>query len=203
LTFVTCCLPVPVLLIGMAHLGEQPTGLQLIGLAVALGGGLLFFSPGLGGGEWLGLGLASLGLVSFSYSSVFGRAIAREKQASTAALTGLPLVMGGAPLLLVAWLWEGAPHPSLVAWQVVIALALLNTVIAYSLYYHSMQVLTAFEANMLLNLAPLGTAVLAWYVYDERITLVQIVGMLVVIFGITLVQWRPAPPRPQTYAQTA
>jgi probable blue pigment (indigoidine) exporter len=207
LTFVSCFLPVPVLLIGIIQLGETPSLIQLIGLVITLVGSSLFFSSGLSGGEWIGIIVALFGLVCFSYSTILSRGIARQHQTSTLALTALPLIFGGLPLLGGALLAEGVPKLTPFVWEVVIALAVLNTVLAYSLYNHSMQVLTAFETNIFLNLAPLGTAVLAWYLFGEKLGFVSIIGMVIVIIGVTLVQWRPraaaqpvATPSPESMA---
>jgi probable blue pigment (indigoidine) exporter len=192
LTFLSCFLPVFILVLGIVQLRETPTFIQLAGLVVTLLGSLMFFSFAMGRSEWLGLLIALLGLLSFSYSTVLGRAIARERQTSILALTGLPLLFGGTPLLIVALFWEGAPTISPTALWVVATLTILNTIVAYWLYNHSMQVLTAFETNIFLNLSPLGTAVLDWWLFGAQLTLVQVVGMVVVIIGVTLVQWSGA-----------
>jgi drug/metabolite transporter (DMT)-like permease len=193
LTFLSCFLPVFILILGIVQLNEIPTGWQVLGLLLTLVGSALFFSLGINRGELFGLGIALAGLLSFSYSTVLGREIARDRQTSILALTALPLAFGGLPLLAVALVSEGAPPLSLAAWQSVLILTLVNTILAYWLYNHSMQVLTAFETNIFLNLSPLGTAVLSWYVFQEQLTALQLAGMWVVIAGVTLVQWRRPP----------
>jgi drug/metabolite transporter (DMT)-like permease len=40
----------------------------------------------------------------------------------------------------------------------------------------------------MLNLTPLGTALLAWWLLEERLGLVKITGMIVMIIGVLLVQ---------------
>lgn len=85
---------------------------------------------------------------------------------------------------------EGLPAFSLPIFGIVFWLALVNTALAYLLYNHSLQVLTALEMNMLLNLSPLGTAGLAWLILGERLTLVQAIGIVIVILGVSLVQRR-------------
>jgi drug/metabolite transporter (DMT)-like permease len=191
LTFLTCFLPVFILFLGIMQLHEIPTKVQTVGLFLTLTGSAMFFSLGITGGELLGVAVAFAGLLSFSYSTVLAREIARDQQTSILALTALPLVFGGLPLLAVGLAGEGLPRMAWPAWQVVLTLALLNTILAYWLYNHSMQVLTAFETNIFLNLSPLGTAVLSWWLFGEQLTTLQISGMFVVIAGVTLVQWRP------------
>jgi drug/metabolite transporter (DMT)-like permease len=192
LTFLSCFLPVFILFLGIVQLCEVPSKMQVFGLVLTLAGSAMFFSLGITGGELLGLGVALAGLISFSYSTVLGREIARDQQTSILVLTALPLAFGGLPLLAVALAGEGLPQMSWPAWQAVLALTLLNTILAYWLYNHSMQVLTAFETNIFLNLSPLGTAVLSRWLFGEQLTALQISGMFVVIAGVTLVQWRPS-----------
>jgi len=49
-------------------------------------------------------------------------------------------------------------------------------------------VLTAFEMNVMLNLSPLWTALMAWFLLGERLSLWQWVGMVIVVVGVALVQ---------------
>ena len=42
--------------------------------------------------------------------------------------------------------------------------------------------------NVLLNLSPLGTALLAWLILGETLSAIQILGVLIVIVGVTIVQ---------------
>jgi drug/metabolite transporter (DMT)-like permease len=199
LTLITCLMPLPVLVLGIVCLGEIPSWLQVTGVGITLLGTALLFAGGMATSAWIGVGLALFGLFCFSYALIIGRELARTQATSALALTGLPLLIGGFPLLAVACWWEGAPLAlPWAGWAIAVVLALFNTVIAYFLYNHSMQVLTALEANIFLNLAPFVTAVLAWWLFGDVLLPVQLLGMIVVIAGITLVQWprpsiRPAP----------
>ena len=85
---------------------------------------------------------------------------------------------------------EGISHLSSSGLGIILWLALVNTALAYVLYNRALRVLTALEINMLLNLSPLGTAAFAWALLGEQLSAVQIAGMLIVILGVTLVQWR-------------
>jgi drug/metabolite transporter (DMT)-like permease len=51
----------------------------------------------------------------------------------------------------------------------VLWLAAVNTALGYILYNHALQVLTAFEMNVMLNLSPLWTALMAWFLLSERL----------------------------------
>jgi drug/metabolite transporter (DMT)-like permease len=128
-------------------------------------------------------------LVGITLSGILGREVARERQLDTLLLTAIPLAFGGGLLLVLGLLVEGSPRFTGTALIVVIWLAVVNTALAYLLYNHSLQTLTAFEVNIMMNLTPLATAGLAGLLLGERLEEVQIVGMVVVIAGVGLVQW--------------
>lgn len=180
--------PLLILFAGAVWLKEIPTRRQVMGMVVALAGSVLFFSSGLRVGEPLGLGIVAVGLIGFLFFGILGREVAREQKVDTLSLTAIPLAFGGGLLLLVALPLEGLPTFSVIGWGIVLWLAVINTAFAYILYNHSLQVLTALEMNVLLSLSPLGTAVLAWLLLDERLSIIQIIGMITAIIGVALVQ---------------
>jgi drug/metabolite transporter (DMT)-like permease len=160
---------------------------------VALAGSALYLSPGLAAGDPLALVVIGLGVVAFGVFVVLSRALARERHVPTLPLTALPLGFGGGLLLAVALPLERAAPPALEGWVAVFWLALVNTAVAYFLYNHSLRTLTVLELNVLLSLSPLGTALLASLLLGERVTLPQVVGLVVAISGVLLVQRRSAP----------
>jgi drug/metabolite transporter (DMT)-like permease len=179
--------PLLILFAAAVWLKEIPTRRQIMGVVVALTGSVLFFSTGLRVGEPLGLGIVAVGLLGFLFFGILGREVAREQKVDTLSLTAIPLAFGGGLLLLVALPLEGLPAFSLTGWGIVLWLAVINTAFAYLLYNHSLQVLTALEMNVMLNLSPLGTAVLAWLLLDERLSIIQISGMIIAIIGVVFV----------------
>lgn len=191
--FLHSLLPLPSLVLALVWLREIPIPRQLLGLTVALAGSGLFFSQGLGAGDPLALAVIGLSVVAFGVFVVLSRALARESHVPTLPLTALPLGFGGGLLLAVALPLEGAAPPALEGWVAVFWLAVVNTAVAYLLYNHSLRTLTALELNVLLSLSPLGTALLANLLLGERVTLPQVVGLVVAISGVLLVQRRSAP----------
>lgn len=182
----------PLLVLGMSifWLREIPTRRQGAGMAVAVAGSVLFFSAGLMAGNPGAITVVAAGLVGFAFFGILGRAAARDRQVDTLSLTAIPLAFGGGLLLCFALPLEGLPRFSALVAIVVFWLAVVNTAFAYMLYNHSLQVLTAFEMNVMMNLTPLVTAALAWLFLSEKLDPLQIVGMVTAIGGIVLVQWR-------------
>ena len=175
---------------GVIWLKELPNRLQFSGILLTLIGTGMFFSVGLKPGEPLGILLAGGSLICFTIFGVMGRNTARARSVDTLSLTAFPLAIGGGLSLLIAIPIEGIPHASIQTWGLIAWLAVVNTSLAYMLYNHSLQILTAFQMNVLLNLAPIGTAVLGWFLLGEQLNLLQFIGIVVVIVGASLVQVR-------------
>jgi len=187
-SFLMSLLPLVVLFGSVFWLKEIPSRWQIVGVIVTLLGSGLFFSSGLGAGESIGILIVFGGMVGFMMFGILGRHIARGKQLNTLTLTTIPLGIGGALILIIALPLEGLPLLSTKSVGIVLWLAVVNTALAYVLYNHSLQVLTALEMNVMLNLTPLGTALLAWWLIGERLGFVQILGMVVMIVGVVFVQ---------------
>jgi len=180
--------PIPVLFLSAVFLHERPRGLQLTGVVITIVGSLLFFSPGIKTQQPIGLVALSIAIVGYSIYPILGRRFARERSIDNITLTSIPLGIGGSALLVLALFVEGLPRMPLQAWGLIIGLASVNTLLAYLLYNHSLQHLTAVQVNVMLNLSPIGTALIAWGALGERITPFQMVAMFMIIAGATLTQ---------------
>jgi len=175
---------------GAIFLKEVPSLFQGAGILISMLGMAMFFSVGLKPGEPLGLLIMAGALFCFTVFGILGRDTARSQTVDTLSLTAYPLALGGGLLLVIAFLVEGLPHASLQTWGYVLFLAAINTALAYVLYYHSLQVLTAFQMTVMLNLAPIFTAIMSFFLLHEKLTWLQFIGMLVVIAGVGMVQRR-------------
>jgi drug/metabolite transporter (DMT)-like permease len=187
-SFLMNLVPLLVLLPSIVWLKEIPSRRQVLGVVVCLAGGYFFFLPGLQAGEPRGILIVLLGTIGFALFSILGREIARDQLVDTLPLTGIPLAFGGGILLAIALPLEGLPRFNPTAWGIVLWLAVINTAFAYVLYNRALRVLTALEMNVMLNISPLVTALIAWIILNERLEVIQIAGILVVIAGVALVQ---------------
>jgi probable blue pigment (indigoidine) exporter len=181
-------LPVIVLLIGMLQLQEVPRRRQVGGMVMAALGGMCFFTLDHGHVNSNGLIYLAAGVLGHGVFSVIGRRMASRSGLHTIELTAMPLWIGGSMMLLLALGTQGLPEMPMRAWWAVLWLALVNTAVAYGLYNYALRTLRAFEVNVLLNLAPVASAGLAWVVFGETLADGQLVGMASLICGVALVQ---------------
>jgi len=182
--------PLPVWAFGALVLRERPNGLQWIGTAPAIGGSFLFFRAGLVPIPPAAIGLLALAILSFTVLPVVGRDLLRDRRVSNTALTGIPLAMGVVVLIVVAVLIEGVSRFPVATWGIILGLALVNTLGGYLLFNHALRRIRAGEANVLLTLTPISTAVIAWAAFGERLTVLQLCAMAIVIGGVGLAQRR-------------
>lgn len=181
---------IPILVLGgsLWWLKENLTWWQLLGTLLSLIGTALFFLPGLQVQAWGSLSILAIGLIGFAFFGLLSRSIARQRKIDSLTLTALPLAVGGGALLAVALPVEGLPRLTLTGLGIVLLLALVNTAIGYLLYNHSLQSLTALQMNLVLNLSPFVTALLALLILGERLVPLQWLGMIVATFGVGLAQ---------------
>jgi probable blue pigment (indigoidine) exporter len=180
--------PLLVMISGVFLLHEMPTKVQLVGLAAAMIGSGVFFSPGLRPGEPLGVLIVAIGLIGNAAFDIIGREVQRDGLTDTLTLTAIPLGVGSLILLPAAILLEGLPKAPGTSWLIIFLLAAINTAGVYAFINHALRVLAAFQMATMLALTPLLTALWAWILLDERLETVELLGMLVVVVGVLLVE---------------
>ncbi|MCX2925392.1 EamA family transporter [Streptomyces sp. NEAU-W12] len=188
----------PLFVAGLAGplLGQRPTARTLLtGMVAALGVSLVVLKAA-GALDPLGVAAALASTASMSTGTVLTKRWGRPEGVGPLALTGWQLTAGGLLIAPLALLVEGAP-PALDAPAVggYLYLALVNTALAYCLWFRGMGHLTATQVTFLGPLSPLTAAVLGWAALGETLTPLQLAGM-VLAFGATVAgQLAPAPRR--------
>jgi drug/metabolite transporter (DMT)-like permease len=81
------------------------------------------------------------------------------------------------------------PNLPVNGWLVLIVLSFVPTVLGFGLYNTSKNYLPASIANLLATLEPVMTAVEAYIFLDERMTIIQIVGSLIILSAVLIVQF--------------
>ncbi|WP_051344230.1 DMT family transporter [Alicyclobacillus herbarius] len=149
----------------------------------------------------VGILWAFLAAVGFSAQIIGTTEI--TKYATSIQITGLQSV--GAGLAMTVWLLiQGSLHPSIyhglfhwskTAWIWIGYLAILATVVACFLQAWGQARLSSAEAALIFNMEPVWTAVFAWLILSQKMTVPQIVGALLIVSSLTMVS-KPAKVRP-------
>lgn len=183
--------PLVTLALEFLWLKERLSTRQLSGVLVAVSGSVFFFGPEAAtGSSALALALLGITVVAFGLFPVLVRETSRLSGAGSIVLTALPLGFGGGTLLVIGLIFQGWARLSGAEWGIVLGLAAVNTTLAYLLFTHALRGLAATEANVILNLSPLGTALIAWATLGEGLSAAQGLAMVAVVAGAVLAQWR-------------
>jgi len=178
--------------------GESPTLPTVISFAIAitgiflLVGGVSADKPSQHLGDLLGIGA---GAAYGAYLLVVSRF---RHRLSTSLVMGVTTISCALALLPVAvLLGEALTPPTLVAWTILLALALLTHAAGQGLLVFAMKYLPASTSSVTLLLQPVVAACGAWVIFQERLSFWQIVGGGVVLVGIVLchnaTRHRPSP----------
>jgi len=191
---------VVVALLGIIGLREYPSILQWGGIALFIGGVLLYFLPqgGLSGSP-LGYILAGVSVTANAVGSLLGRSINREKRTPPMIVTGVSMGIGATLMLGIGVAVEPWPKLSLMNVLVILWLGAVNTAFAFYLWNLSLQHLSAMESSIINNTMMIQIAVLSWIFLQERLTWLEIVALLIAAVGIFLanIRRRKAPDTPE------
>ena len=177
--------PVLTALLAAALLGERVTRLQVLGFVVGVVGVLLVLGADLGhAGGPVAVLVGGLSMLTLSLGTLGQRWIGAQPDLLWSA--AVQFAVSAPPLLVLGWLTEGA-WPVTDTRQAVVSvlfLAVVNSIVGLVLL--SLLVLRGGSgaAASLFFLSPPVTAVLAWLVLDETLSVTQLVGLVVAVVGV-------------------
>lgn len=137
-------------------------------------------------GDWLALcsGLA--------YSSwyIFGKVLCRNREPAVTSLLGL--CIGAVMLLPLSVAIEGFHLPqTLTAWELVAAVGIIPTAMAYLLYLAGLKLIEATTASVFAIMEPLTAAILAFFIFKETLSYASLLGFGLIISSILLISRAP------------
>jgi drug/metabolite transporter (DMT)-like permease len=133
----------------------------------------------------LGNALALVGAVSASGYLIIGRAL----RARVGLLVYVALAYSAAAALLwvgVLWTQTGMLGYSLLAWSCLVALALGPQLLGHTAFNWSLRHLSATFVALAILGEPVGSAILAWHIFEERFAPLQLAGFVLLLVGIYL-----------------
>jgi probable blue pigment (indigoidine) exporter len=193
--------PLVVLLLAWPLLGERPTLVRsLAAVTGVIGVGLLVLGP-TARLDAFGVAAAAGATAAMAAGTILTKRWGRPT--SLLVFTAWQLVAGGLILLPLTVFVEGMP-PALDGRNVAgfIYLGIVNTGLAYALWFRGVERLPAGQVTFLALLSPLVAVSVGFFALGQTLSMLQLVGMVIVLAGVILAQQQPrrigALPRPRT-----
>lgn len=179
--------PVFVTIFGWLLFRLKVSGTFILGMMLALGGAIVLMAESLtiSSAQVLGDGL---GIITAGFYAAYILAVNRLRATySTATIMAWSAVSNTIVLFAVTLLvGESFLVPSLTGWLILLGLALISHAGGQSLIAYALAHLPPAFGSVSLLLQPAVAALLAWAILDERLSIWQGVGGLVILFGIFL-----------------
>jgi len=200
--FVLSFIPLVTLAFSIVFLRERPVLIQLLGLVLAVLGVWLYFPELPAPSERIGVVYAGLVVLGLGASNnvtrwVMGHA---PNRLSPTLYSTIGLMVGGVPIVLAGLVTEGAElleggavFASSRNLVIIVANGLLGIALAQTVFNGIMRTLRSFEASVVANSGLVWTALWAIPILGEWLAPAQVLAIGVVMAGVLLTQWRPAP----------
>lgn len=178
---------------------ERMTWNKLAGVLLGIAGTAVMILPGLtaglGGPVW-----AKFALIGASMSYALALMLARRLRTvpapvmATGQLTASTLVM--IPVVLAVEGGSGLFNASAGVWAAVIALAVVSTAFAYLLYFSIIAKAGATNASLVTLIVPVSAILLGTLFLGERLSALEILGMVIILCGLLAIDGRLLGRRP-------
>jgi len=189
--------PVVVGLFGMVLLREHPSMGQWLGITLTVVGAVVYFLPlDVEEVPMIGLFVALGGVLSNAVSALLGRQVNRSANSSPLIVTFTSMGIGSVVLLIIGVVVQGFGKLDLQGWLLIGWLAVVNTALAFTLWNHTLRMLSAVESSIINGLMMPQIAVLAFVFLEETLTGKEIIGLILVSLGVIIVQLRRKQPAP-------
>jgi drug/metabolite transporter (DMT)-like permease len=152
--------------------------------------GVYFLPITLSGVQWLGILFGVLCLGANVPAALLGRQINREEKIAPLVITWASMGAGSLLMLLIGISIQGTGQMSAGDWLIVAWLAVVNTAVTFTIWNHTLRILTAMESSIINNLMMPQIAILAWVFLKESLTVKEITGLILVGAGVLIVQMR-------------
>jgi drug/metabolite transporter (DMT)-like permease len=186
-------------LLGWLLLKESLNWAKFLAAVMCLGGCVLVaeaYDPAMWGANWAGILTGVLAGLGYAVYSLMGRS---ASQRGLNPWTTLLYTFGFATLFLLIFnllpgsfilgaaakpvdlLWLGNSLPG---WAILFALAAGPTILGFGMINVSLTLLPSSVVNLILTTEPPFTALIAFFLLDERLTSIQIAGGVIILSGV-------------------
>lgn len=172
-------------------LGQNLSRMTILGLGCGFGGLMLLVGPSIGSGQMDPIGALALVLSSIFWAIGSIYSTKAQLPISILASSGMIMITGGLMLTGVSFLFGEYRSLDLlqVSIQSLIAqiyLIIIITVIGFTDFYYLLRMTSASLANTFAYVSPVIAVLLGWAILKENLTIMTIIAMIVILFGVAL-----------------
>ena len=172
-------------------LGQNLSKMTILGLGCGFGGLMLLVGPSIGSGQMDPIGTFALVLSSIFWAIGSIYSTKAQLPISILASSGMIMITGGLMLTGVSFLFGEYRSLDLlqVSIQSLIAqiyLIIIITVIGFTDFYYLLRMTSASLANTFAYVSPVIAVLLGWAILKENLTIMTIIAMIVILFGVAL-----------------
>lgn len=181
--------PIVVAIVGYFLLKERLVGYQKVGVLLYSVGVLMYFYPFQKINDIaIGLLVACLAIVFNASATLLGRKINQKRLTNSTFLTMISMGVGSVLLLMIASQVETFPTLDGLNVLTLLWLGVVNTALAFTLWNHALEKITATSASLINSTMLVQIALLSWMFLSEALNLRQIIAVLIVFGGVMMVQ---------------
>lgn len=182
-------IPVAIILLAVIFLKEKLKLLQSAGILISLGGVIMIGFTGVLGearNAMLGNILIILAVISWGIYTIISKSMQQYNSVYLAIMTMWIGTIGLIPLTVYEMLTQPLPIITTNGWLSILYLGLFSSTICYILYNRVLKILPAVQVGNFMNLDPVFGAIIAIIVLNDRVTVWQIAGTVLVLLGVAL-----------------
>jgi drug/metabolite transporter (DMT)-like permease len=181
------------MLMSILILQERPSIFQLLGAGLAVCGLRVFFREIPPPSEVIGVIYVAIAVLALASTNNIARKLGTVTRdgLSNNIISTIALWIGGLPVVLAGLRIDWPPPVAgWKNWGIILLNAIVTIAIGLTVWNYILRTLRSYEASMLAASGVIYTAILAVAILGERLALHQIVGIAMMLVGLSLVQVR-------------
>ncbi|BDA83501.1 membrane protein [Aureimonas sp. SA4125] len=191
-TFLACLAPLWVALLSRLTIGEAVSRHTVIGLCICVPGAALLILHSAGSGQWLG-DLYGV-LTSFFFGIYFLTIRTARKDLGAGPTTFLSTLVTAIILLAAAMIAGGGFAPDSASGATnLLALGVISHAGGQGLLTIALGVLSASFSSLVIFVEAVAAALFGWLFAGEALVPLQVIGGLLILFGVWIARPRPVP----------
>jgi drug/metabolite transporter (DMT)-like permease len=174
---------------------NQLTKSTIVGLSAGFGGLMLLVAPSIGTGDLSPIGTLALIISSIAWAIGSIYSTKAKLPVSILASSGMIMITGGLMLTIVS-IGFGEYHNldlMQISIQSILAqvyLIIIITIVGFTDFYWLLRKTSASLANTFAYVSPVIAVILGWLILGEKVTLITIIAMTIILFGVALMVTR-------------